>query len=140
MAAQSKAPIVPNTGLEWTGIAFGTALLAGTSAFGRRGGVFGTLLAVAGMAMFLDYTNRRGLNISLFAIGACAIGGGLLVTRLVETYGKPLPPGGAGDDWNTAPGPTNPNWNPDLPDSWSHTAPNQARPDRWEDGSWGGGR
>jgi ribose/xylose/arabinose/galactoside ABC-type transport system permease subunit len=140
MAAQSTRPIVPDTGVEWTGIAFGTALLAGTSAFGRRGGVFGTLLAVAGMAMFLDYTNRRGLNISLFAIGACAIGGGLLVTRLVETYGKPLPPGGVADDWNTTPGSTNPNWNPDLPDSWSHTAPNQTRPDRWDDGSWGGGR
>jgi hypothetical protein len=59
MAAQSQAPIVPNTGLEWTGIAFGTALLAGTSAYGRRGGIFGTLLAVAGMTLFLDYINRR---------------------------------------------------------------------------------
>nr|BFE67326.1 hypothetical protein GCM10020092_006270 [Actinoplanes digitatis] len=34
MAAQSTAPIRPGTGLEWTGIAFGTALLAGTSAYG----------------------------------------------------------------------------------------------------------
>jgi hypothetical protein len=140
MAAQSQAPIVPDTGLEWTGIAFGTALLAGTSAFGRRGGIFGTLLAVAGMAMFLDYVTRRDLDISLFAIGACAIGGGLIVTRLVETYGKPLVAEGVGDDWNAAPASANPNWNPDLPDSWAPTVPNQSRSDRWDDGPWGGNR
>jgi hypothetical protein len=140
LAAQSKAPIVPNTGLEWTGIAFGTALLAGTSAFGRRGGIFGTLLAVAGMAMFLDYIARRDLDISLYAIGACAIGGGLIVTRLVETYGKPLPAGVVGDDWNAAPASANNNWNPDLPDSWTPSAPNQTRSDRWEDGPWAGNR
>jgi hypothetical protein len=140
MAAQSRAPIVPNTGLEWTGIAFGTALLAGTSAFGRRGGIFGTLLAAAGMAMFLDYITRRDLDISLFAIGACAIGGGLIVTRLVETYGKPLPAGGVGDDWNAAPATANPNWNPGLPESWTPAVPNQARSDRWDDGPWAGTR
>jgi hypothetical protein len=140
MAAQSTRPIVPNTGLEWTGIAFGTALLAGTSAFGRRGGVFGTLLAVAGMAMFLDYITRRDLDISLYAIGACAIGGGLIVTRLVETYGKPLSAEGVGEDWNAAPASANPNWNPDLPDSWAPTVPHQPRTDRWDDGPWAGSR
>ena len=140
MAAQSSRPIVPNTGLEWTGIAFGTALLAGTSAFGRRGGVFGTLLAVAGMAMFLDYTTHRDLRISLYAIGACAIGGGLIVTRLVETFGKPPAADGVGDDWNAAPASGNPNWNPDLPDSWAPTVPNPARSDRWDDGPWAGTR
>ena len=55
MAAQSTGPIVPGTGLEWTGLAIGAALLAGTSAYGRRGGIFGTLLAVAGLTLFLDY-------------------------------------------------------------------------------------
>jgi hypothetical protein len=139
MAAQSQVPIVPNTGLEWTGIAFGTALLAGTSAFGRRGGIFGTLLAVAGMTMFLNYLTRRDLDISLFAIGACAIGGGLIVTRLIETYGKPLAAGSVGDDWNAAPATANPNWNPDLPESWTPAAPNQASTDRWDEGPWAGG-
>ena len=90
MAAQSAAPIVPGTGLEWTGLAFGAALLAGTSAYGRRGGIFGTLLAVAGLTLFLDYADRRNFDIALFAIAACAIGGGLIVTRLVETYGRRL--------------------------------------------------
>jgi hypothetical protein len=137
MAAQSTPPIVPGTGLEWTGIAFGTALLAGTSAFGRRGGVFGTLLAVAGMALFLDYQTRRNLDIALFAIGACAIGAGLVITRLVETYGRPLPSEGVDEDWNAAASTGavtgNNNWSPEMP---SPTQP----PSRWDEGPWGTGR
>ena len=39
-------PVAPTSGLDWTVLAVGVALLAGTSAYGRRGGVFGTLLAV----------------------------------------------------------------------------------------------
>jgi hypothetical protein len=140
MAAQSTRPIVPDTGLEWTGIAFGTALLAGTSAFGRRGGIFGTLLAVAAMALFLDYSDRRNFDIALFAIGACAIGGGLIVTRLVETYGKPLPTAGVDEDWNAAPSTGTTNWTPDLPDTWTPAVPTQARSERWDDGPWGSAR
>ncbi|HEU4347345.1 MAG TPA: ABC transporter permease [Actinoplanes sp.] len=139
MAAQSTEPIVPGTGLEWTGIAIGTALLAGTSAFGRRGGVFGTLLAVAGVTLFLDYSDRQDLHISLFAIGAALIGIGLVVTRLVETYGRPLP-AGAGEEW-TAAASTGTTWSPDLPETWSTSTPAaQNRPDRWDDGPWGTSR
>jgi ribose/xylose/arabinose/galactoside ABC-type transport system permease subunit len=139
MAAQSAEPIRPGTGLEWTGIAVGTALLAGTSAFGRRGGVFGSLLAVAGVTLFLDYTERRGLDISLFAVAAALIGAGLVVTRLVETYGRPLPVGVAEEEWtgSAAAGTT---WKPDLPESWSPSVPTQNRSDRWDDGPWGTSR
>jgi hypothetical protein len=140
MAAQSTPPIVPDTGLQWTGIAFGTALLAGTSAFGRRGGVFGTLLAVAAMALFLDYQGRRNLDIALFAIGACAIGGGLVITRLVETYGRPLPGDAADEDWNAAAttAASGNNWSPEMPEtSWS---PGTQAPSRWDEGPWGTGR
>jgi hypothetical protein len=139
MAAQSTRPIVPGTGLEWTGIAIGTALLAGTSAFGRRGGTFGTLLAVAGMALFLDYSDRRNFGIALFAIAACAVGGGLIITRLVETYGQPLPDTDVDDDWNASAPADTANWPPDLPDSWPG-APAQNRSDRWDDSPWGGTR
>ena len=59
LAAQSTKPIVPGTGLEWTGIALGLAMLAGTSAYGRRGGIFGTLFAVAALTLFLDYADRK---------------------------------------------------------------------------------
>jgi ribose/xylose/arabinose/galactoside ABC-type transport system permease subunit len=139
MAAQSTTPIQPGTGLEWTGLAFGAALLAGTSAFGRRGGIFGTLLAVAGLTLFLDYQDRRGFDIALFAIAACAVGGGLIVTRLVETYGRPLPVP-AMTDWNAAAsGGTT--WTPDMPEQWSTSAePPENRPLRWDEGPWGSAR
>ena len=123
MAAQSTGPIVPGTGLEWTGIAIGTALLAGTSAFGRRGGIFGTLLAVAGLTLFLDYPARRNFDIALFAIAAALIGVGLVVTRLVETYGRPLPVAGADEDWTGRGSARAPNWSPDLPETWTPPAP-----------------
>jgi len=133
----SDGPIVPGTGLEWSGIAIGLALLAGTSAYGRRGGVFGTLFAVAALTLFLDWSGRKGLDISLFATAACVFAGGLIVTRLVETYGRPLSPS-SGGDWNAAPT-TGPNWTPDLPETWSPTA-TPARSDRWDDGPWGATR
>ena len=139
MAAQSTGPIRPGTGLEWTGLAFGAALLAGTSAYGRRGGIFGTLLAVAGLTLFLDYANRRDFDIALFAIAACAVGGGLVVTRLVETYGRPLlvP---AMTDWNAAAS-TGTAWAPNMPQTWSTSAePAENRPLRWDEGPWGSGR
>ncbi|MEV4704725.1 ABC transporter permease [Actinoplanes sp. NPDC049316] len=140
MAAQSSTPIVPGTGLEWTGIALGTALLAGTSAYGRRGGIFGTLLAVAGVALFLDYADRRNFDIALFAIAASLVGAGLLVTRLVETYGRPLPAPGVGDDW--VPAANGGTWSPDLPETWSPTStPAQGRTsEQWDSGPWGSGR
>ena len=140
MAAQSTQPIVPGTGLEWTGIAIGTALLAGTSAYGRRGGIFGTLLAVAAMALFLDYADRRNLDIALFAIAGCAVAGGLIITRLVETYGSPLPAPLIGDEWNATATTGPANWQPDRPDTWEQTTPPQPRSDRWDDGPWGSGR
>ncbi|MCU7722393.1 ABC transporter permease [Actinoplanes sp. KI2] len=138
MAAQSAKPIVPGTGLEWTGIALGLAMLAGTSAYGRRGGIFGTLFAVAAMTLYLDWSGRKGLDIALFATAACVFGGGLIVTRLVETYGRPLPPS-VGDDWNAAPTTGAANWTPDL-ESWTPASASPARTDRWDEGPWGSAR
>jgi hypothetical protein len=141
MAAGAARPVVPNTGLEWTGIAFGAALLAGTSAFGRRGGIFGTLLTATGIALFLDYAARRDFDIALFAIAACAIGGGLIVTRLVETYGKPLSAAEVDEDWNGAPSTGVTNWQPDMPDTWTPPpSPPVERSERWDDGPWGSTR
>jgi ribose/xylose/arabinose/galactoside ABC-type transport system permease subunit len=141
MAAQATEPIRPGTGLEWTGVAIGVALLAGTSAFGRRGGIFGTLLAVAALTLFLDYSDRRDLDISLFAIGGAMIGVGLVITRLVETYGRPLPGGPSEEEW-TGSGSAGTTWTPDLPESWTppSSVPTQGRSDRWDDGPWGASR
>jgi hypothetical protein len=136
IAAQSKNPIVPGTGLEWTGIAIGLAMLAGTSAFGRRGGMFGTLFAVAAFTLYLDWSTRKNLDISLFATAGAVLGGGLIVTRLVESFGRPLSPA-SGDDWNAAPTTAAQNWTPDL-ESWTPaTSTTAGRTDRWDDGPWG---
>jgi hypothetical protein len=134
LAGNSAGPIAPGTGLEWTGLAFGLALLAGTSAFGRRGGIFGTLLAVSGMALFLLYAERRDFDIALFAIAGSTMGAGLIITRLVETYGGRMPVTGVGEeDWQAATsGPAN--WSPDVPQTWSQAAPEP--PGRWDD-RWG---
>jgi hypothetical protein len=141
-AAQATGPVVPGTGLEWTGLGFGAALLAGTSAYGRRGGIFGTLLAVVAVVLFIDYAARRDLQIAIFAVAAVTVAAGLVVTRLVETYGKPV---GADydDDWNVAPSVGVGHRAPDLPEAWTppSAAPAQQRgSEQWELGPWGSGR
>ncbi|MGW4498640.1 ABC transporter permease [Micromonospora sp. NPDC004336] len=88
-ASRGIGPVAPETGLDWTVLAVGVALLAGTSAYGRRGGVFGTLLAVCLVAVLVEYAQARGWTVSRWAVGAAALGVGLLATRLVEAYGRP---------------------------------------------------
>jgi ribose/xylose/arabinose/galactoside ABC-type transport system permease subunit len=135
MAANSTVAIKPSTGLQWTGLGVGLALVAGTSAYGRRGGVFGTLLAVTFMALFLDYADRRDFGIALFATAACTVAVGLVVTRLIETYGRPTQQPGVGEDWQGAA--NGENWQPDMPETWSPSVPAQAGTDRWLDDRWG---
>jgi hypothetical protein len=139
IAAQSAGPIIPATGMEWTGIALGLALLAGTSAYGRRGGIFGTLFAVTALTLFLDYEQRRDLDIALFAIAASLLAAGLIVTRLVETYGSAFA-GGTAEEWNAAATSGAANWSPTLPETWNTPAAPAARTDRWDDGPWGAAR
>jgi hypothetical protein len=138
IAAQATRPIAPGTGLEWSGIGIGLALLAGTSAYGRRGGIFGTLFAVAGLTLFLDFSSRKHYDIALFAVAAAVFGAGLIVTRLVETYGRPFG-SGVSADWNSPPAANATNWTPDLPGNWTPTT-TAARSERWDDGPWGSSR
>jgi hypothetical protein len=77
------------SGLTLTGLGLGVALLGGTSAYGRRGGVFGTILATLLMVMFVGYSEDKNWKISILVIAGVAIGIGLLVTRLVEAFGRP---------------------------------------------------
>ena len=138
---QPNTPVTPSPGFEWTGIALGVAMLAGTSAFGRRGGIFGTLLATAALTLFLDYAERRDFDIALYAIAAAVLAAGLVVTRLIETYGRPQPVGGSDDDWQMTAASSTGTWHPDQPETWSQPpAPPQARTDRWDDGPWGSSR
>ncbi|GAB3951260.1 hypothetical protein GCM10027614_52960 [Micromonospora vulcania] len=93
LAANGPGPVTPSTGLDWTVLAIGVALLGGTSAYGRRGGVFGTLLAVCLVTVFQAYARARGWTVSHWTVGGAAVGVGLLATRLVESYGRPRPDG-----------------------------------------------
>lgn len=167
LAAVGNGPVRPSVGLEWTAVAVGAALLGGTSVFGRRGGVFGTLLAVVGLTIFIRYAELRDLDIALYATGAVAVVVGLAVTRLVETFGRPRSASADGtDDVEEAegepvdePDPAYPDgrraewsepargeagWPSDPPtggqQSWSATLPAQPAPvrDRWDTSDrWG---
>lgn len=143
IGAGGSGSVVPTPGIEWTGLALGAALLAGTSAFGRRGGVFGTVFAVVLLTLFIRYAEERSLHISRYAIAAVAVAVGLLVTRLVESYGRPRFVGE--EDWvaQTATSPST-TWTPsptEQQESWSSTLPAQPaelRIESWDSDRWGG--
>jgi hypothetical protein len=134
--------------LEWTMIGFGVALVGGTSAFGRRAGVFGTTLAVLALVLFDRYQAEQGWQIALLATAGALVAGGLVVTRLVETFGRPR--AGAAEPeptqrWETAPAaaeeqPTNAGgWPSAATDSWSSALPARpapGTPDPWDDDRW----
>ncbi|GAB7041615.1 MULTISPECIES: ABC transporter permease [Catenuloplanes] len=128
LAAGSPDPVVPSVGLEWTGLALGAALVGGTSAFGRRGGVLGTLLAVVVLTLFLRYQDLESWDISTYATAAVAVGGGLVVTRLVETFGRPAP--APDTQWTEPPAATT--WQ--APPAEPNPAP---RTDPWDSSRWG---
>jgi ribose/xylose/arabinose/galactoside ABC-type transport system permease subunit len=89
LAALSAGVVAPTDGFVTTGLAVGAALLGGTSAFGRRGGIFGTVLAATFLALVIAYSDAAHLRISIYALAAGALGAGLVVTRLVEAFGRP---------------------------------------------------
>ena len=139
-------PASADAGVALAALALGAALLGGTSAFGRRGGVFGTTLAVILLVVLWRYAEVQRWNLSSLAIGAASIIAGLVVTRLIETFGRSLPtladepradppgwpaappqPGAAGDAWPPAGGTGG--WTAQLP---ARTAAEPWSPeDRW---------
>ncbi|WP_025617429.1 ABC transporter permease [Salinispora cortesiana] len=146
LGTPAAGPVAVGSGLDWTVLAVGTALLAGTSAFGRRGGILGTLLAVSLVTLVLTDLRASGLSASRWAVGAVVLGVGLVVTRLVEAYG------GARDDREAvADGPDldeqlPADWNVRRPEpltDWTATLPPQpaeSPTDQWELPDWGSGR
>lgn len=89
LVALSADSVTPTDGLVTTGLVLGAALVGGTSAFGRRGGVFGTFLAVTLLALLVRYGEAANLRVALYTWAAGAIALGLVVTRLVEAFGRP---------------------------------------------------
>jgi ribose/xylose/arabinose/galactoside ABC-type transport system permease subunit len=143
LATGRTGPVVPAPGLELTGLGVGAALLGGTSAFGRRGGVFGSLLAVGLLTVFIRYAAETDWRIAQLAIAAATIAGGLAVTRLVEHFGRPAAARREAD-WNTGPSGAEtmpPAWtSAQRPESWSSTLPAQpagGRADPWDSDRWG---
>lgn len=74
-------------------LALGAVLLGGVSAYGRRGGLFGTALGVAAVLVVLRYGEIRGwpTAVTTYSVAGGAIALGLVVTRLVEWAGHPRP-------------------------------------------------
>lgn len=72
-----------------TWFAFGAVLLGGVSVFGRRAGIFGTLLAVLLLSLVQYWLAVEGVDAWVFvAITGGAILVGLIVSRLLETAGR----------------------------------------------------
>jgi ribose/xylose/arabinose/galactoside ABC-type transport system permease subunit len=143
--------------LEWTLIGLGVALIGGTSVYGRRGGVFGTVLAMLALVLFDRYQRTQDWDIALLATAAGAVALGLVVTRLIETFGRPR--GGdavsyddeSGEQWTTAtPAGVDgrqpvaetgtPTWPSAATDSWSSALPARPAPgggpDPWDEDRW----
>lgn len=87
--AMQTGVVAQSDGLQWTLTALAAALLAGTSVYGRRGGVFGTLLAVSLFTLVGYYTDVANLRVDPYALIGGTLLVGLGVSRLVETYGRP---------------------------------------------------
>jgi hypothetical protein len=68
------------------------------------------------------------------------MGAGLVVTRLVETYGRPLPMAGADEDWQPEATGGAATWSPGLPENWTPAATTPNRSEKWDDGPWGSNR
>lgn len=113
LVAGAGVPAQGSVGVNWftwTLLGLGLALLAGTSAFGRRGGVFGTVLAVVALVLFHRFQQEQGYQIALLATAAGTVVIGLAATRLVERFGRPR------------------TTNQDDPDRWETTNPAAAAP------------
>jgi ribose/xylose/arabinose/galactoside ABC-type transport system permease subunit len=85
--------VVPDDGLTLLAQAAGAALLGGTSAYGRRGGLFGTVLAAGFLqlaALWLGLVEAQPWTRPALLGGAIVLG--LLVGRLVEAAGSTRPP------------------------------------------------
>ncbi len=146
LATADAGPVAPTPGLDWTVLGVGTALLAGTSAFGRRGGVFGALLAVSLVTLVIADLEAGGHSVSRWAVGAAALGVGLVVTRLVEAFGRPRagravvadgpdPDGRISTGWSVQRSDPIGDWPPSLP-----SQPVESPPDRWDLPEWDSGR
>ncbi len=132
--------MAPGTGIEWTALGIGAALVGGVSAFGRRGGVFGTVLATTVITLLITYSQLEDWGIALSVLGAGAIATGLIVTRLVETFGRPLSLDDGPDDWSDVGIASTTNWSTTTTspaDTWSGLSAQPTSPATTTSSPWG---
>ncbi|MEV6523476.1 ABC transporter permease [Longispora sp. NPDC051575] len=79
----------PNDGLQHTFAALGAVLLGGVSAFGRRGGILGTVLGALAVTLGTQILAVKAVSASYLWVAGAAVLLGLIVTRLVERFGRP---------------------------------------------------
>jgi ribose/xylose/arabinose/galactoside ABC-type transport system permease subunit len=90
VSALSHQEFLTSSGLTFALTGIAVALIGGTSAFGRRGGIFGTFLAATLYAMVTYYVfTARHWSVDQYAYVGGALLIGLIVTRVVESYGRP---------------------------------------------------
>lgn len=99
LLALMSADVGATAGLDLTGLALGAALIGGVSAYGRRGGLTGTLLAVVLLTLVIQFGRQQDWSVPLFGYAAVAVLVGLAVTCLVEWGGRPKPEE-APDPWD----------------------------------------
>jgi ribose/xylose/arabinose/galactoside ABC-type transport system permease subunit len=83
---------LPTSADTMTAVALGAVLLGGVSAFGRRGGIFGTLLGVILLVFVQTWLTLKGTPTwTLFMPAGVAILLGLVVNRGLEASGRRRP-------------------------------------------------
>jgi ribose/xylose/arabinose/galactoside ABC-type transport system permease subunit len=143
MASRTVSGTGTDGGVLLTTLALGAVLVGGTSVFGRRGGIFGTLLAATLLVLFLNYGVAADWKMSPYAVAAGAIGVGLVVSRLVEMLGQPRSGGpGGSDTWGGVGGDeSGPSWGGGQRQSaWGSQLPARSIDDTWggsADDRWG---
>lgn len=88
VAAAVAAP-QPAGGIGLTLLALAAVLVGGVSAFGRRGGVFGTLLGVVLVVLLVQLSLQPGVGTWVYlALPGGLVVAGLVVNRLLEATGR----------------------------------------------------
>lgn len=145
LLAGLSSSVRPDLGLDWTGLAIGAALVGGVSAYGRRGGVLGTVLGTIVLSLVIKLGEEADWRVSPYAVAAATMVAGLIVTRLVETFGRPLMApdeeswtAEATSTWSGA------GWTGPEAGSWASPLPTQttaaSRPEPWQDDRWSSNR
>lgn len=97
LLASSDGTATNQNGFSWSALALAVALVGGTSVYGRRGGITGTVLAASLFVLVSYYVSVAGWGVDSSVLVGGALVLGLLVTRLVETLGRPRHAGEAAD-------------------------------------------